>query len=233
MLLFATIHAADSPLGRVDRTSLSDRALVELLVEHFSDWEMFLDENGAYFDITLWEDFAFDASGAVTHIALDAHFDAMVSGSIDFQYVPASAVMFNIANRRLEGSLDTSILPHPLKYLFARYNKLSGGFDCTSLPPAMSVVDISYNCFQGELDFTALPVSIHKMHLRVNNFLGTIDVSACPEGMREIDLRQNSIACVIAKVSSDIPVVRLDGNKLENGVQDVNGDKLVNPRIIA
>ena len=190
MHLNLVVTAIDSALGRLDYDSLSDQALMELLIDGIGDEdkEYFRDSNCDFLDIEEWDGLEFNSDGKVEKIEMSF----AVEASLAFDFVPKSVKKIDFFDCLLTGSVETSLLPDGLEHFkVSETRSLSGTFDFAKLPSHLVTCDICENSFLGTADFTKLPVGLTKLELHANNFSGTLSFASLPEGLGLLSLDHN------------------------------------------
>mmetsp|Transcript_33682 Transcript_33682/g.52658 ORF Transcript_33682/g.52658 Transcript_33682/m.52658 type:complete len:243 (-) Transcript_33682:113-841(-) len=189
----------DSSLGKIDKSTLSQQTLMELLVENLNkSTNVFLDPNGSYMEVSTWHGVTFrDDSVKV----IDWHFEfsdrggscVHPGGSIDLQWIPGTVISFHIGYLKLEGSVDTVVLPRGLERLRLDANKFCGTFLTEHLPRGLTHVGISRNNLSGSLDMTCLPAALREFIALGNSFSGTVDLTKLPGTLEQLSLSKNAL----------------------------------------
>ena len=188
-ILFST---SDPSLGRVDRSTLSDQMMLELLVQHFTeDSKRFLkSDDDAFLPVCTWACVNCDASER----AISFDLKQRVAGSLVLAYIPLQMQVVNVRGYNLEGTLDTENFPDSLQVLSLTANKMSGSVDMTQLPPNFVKFNIGLNDFSGTCDLRALPERIEQISLDSNKFHGSIHLDALPTSLRALDVSRNAFS---------------------------------------
>ena len=115
MCVFQVILSADSSLGRVDYSSFSDQALVELLIDGFDDETKatLQSHDGMYLDVCKWSCIMCDGDDRVIEINIDSRH---VSGLLQLFYAPPKVKMLKVRGtifhrNKVTGILDLAHLP--------------------------------------------------------------------------------------------------------------------------
>mmetsp|Transcript_2186 Transcript_2186/g.3417 ORF Transcript_2186/g.3417 Transcript_2186/m.3417 type:complete len:229 (-) Transcript_2186:6-692(-) len=183
----------DPSLGKVDKSSLSQQTLMELLIQDIDNKSDIcgLPENPK--DISEWRDVSFNDSNEITQINWGCE---ELNGSIHLEWLPLTVAKVDIWNKFfsdavLTGTLDLSNLPASLRYLWLRGNEYFGEIDLTRLPGGMLELDVSYNRLSGRLDLTRLPDGIEVLLLQQNCFSGETNLSELPDSLVDFNVSNN------------------------------------------
>ena len=195
MYVFQLFLSADSSLGRVDYTLMSDQTLTEMLIEGFDDEtkKKYQDKNEMYLDVCEWSCVKCDGNQRVTEI--DIIIDGL-SGSLELRYVPPKVSVVNIrswSRSRMTGSVDLACLPDGMWQLNLRNNQLTGEIKLTQLPDNMEYLHLENNQLTGEINLTQLPDNMEYLHLENNQLTGEINLTKLPYSMRELYLNKNQL----------------------------------------
>ena len=181
-------------LGRVSIDTLPQQALMELLIDDMQNTNRFYDENGDCLDIAQWPRTHFDEDGSVQiidWIGMD------LSGSTNFQWLPATVTECDFRWNALRGSLHFDRLPKKVENLYLSTNSFSGSIDLTCLPAPLRRLDVAYNQLSGTLNLCALPDGLQRLHLAFNGFTGSVDLSRIPKGMHHFSIANNKLSGVL------------------------------------
>ena len=180
------IIASDSSLGRIDKASLSDQTLMELVVDGLKGYKRILqDEHGIYLDVWEWPDIECNPENQVTKIS---YYD-LTGGELALDFLPPLIKQFQVVcfsedeSSKVHGTLNTSKLPSNLESLILSNNKFYGTVDMTTLPANLTSLGLIRNEFTGSCDFTALPAGLLIIDIRTNKFSGSLRIDALPPNM--------------------------------------------------
>ena len=195
-MLFAAIHllSHDDALGRFDIASMSDQAMMELLVGTFHSKSKrklkAVTRSMEYVDIARWACVISSDSGEVTGI----RFQNETIGEINLQYIPKGVKRFEALGSTLAGTLETSALPHGLVvfYLVVTRN-FTGTVEMTKLPKPLEELNITGNEFAGSADLSALPPHLVMLNISGNRFSGMLVLNALPDSLKEIQVSCNNL----------------------------------------
>ena len=211
----------DPSLGRLDYDSLSDQALMEMLISGMTTEykQVFQDENGHYVDVCDWKTFGFTNIGCtdarVTAIKVATY--AFNDAQFPFEFIPPLVQSFWMMDCNLHGTLNPSNLPQNILKFDVGGNALDGSIDCKGFPKSIESIILFENAFSGslalshlldsvvsfeaptnklsgELTLDALPLSMEVLILSQNNFSGPIFIKKLPNGMNCLDLSRNSFS---------------------------------------
>ncbi|KNH04877.1 leucine-rich repeat protein [Perkinsela sp. CCAP 1560/4] len=181
-------------IGRPDRASLPQQALMELLVFGWVNEAAFRDDAGMFHDIIDWTGVECDPDGIATRIDWGSDINLLVqnhkedtpSGSIDLRWVPSSVTALDLTGLNLTGSIDTFSLPIEMGTLRVSKNALYGAFAIAGHPPSTVRVNVSDNALYGTLSFPDLPRGVELLEFAHNAFTGSIDLSSLPDSLRSL-----------------------------------------------
>ena len=186
----------DPALGRLDYSSMSTQALMEMFIEGLTakSKENFQDDQGNYLDIEDWPGFTCE-SDDIEIGWISMHLE----GSLAYQFMPPRTIIFlvQIGQRAIRSSLETADLPRGLQHFIAQRQAHFGTLDMTSLPPALISFDVWVNIFEGTINLTALPSNIKNISISYNKLSGSIDISALPESLKKLYLDHNNLSGTI------------------------------------
>ena len=200
-----TLLTVDSPyVSRVDRATLSEQTLMELLVGGMDDVGAF-QHDGAFTEVKTWVGVQLDSAGHVLIIdwdrsqvdiifGYDENSKLCSGGSIDLRWLPERLESFRISDMLLDGSLDTRMLPASLVVFVCDCNDIIGSFDVTGLPQDICNVSVRSNVFAGSLQLTQLPTGLQVLCLSDNNFTGSADLTNLPDGLEILELSGNQLS---------------------------------------
>ena len=212
------LRAADLSLGKVDKGSLSDQTLMELLFDGLTEdsKDSFI-LDGAYTDACLWPGVSCNENHSVEKIAIINFF---FEGTVSFDYLPPHLTEFSMPTRafkqkRLVGTLDTAEMPRKMQKFDIFWNAISGTVDMTSLPPSLSHLNLARNNFSGTCDLTALPESMTYLSVARNQLTGSIALDALPNSLETLILSFNSFSGTLCfdKLPEKLGKLILQSNK--------------------
>ena len=184
--------AVDTQLGRVDRSSLSDQILIEMLVQGFTGIAKgrYQDKFGVFIDVCEWCGVDCDAENRVTAV-YDIEFTA---GEISLSHIPPKVESFEMYSKNLTGTLEAGDLPQCLETFDISGNAFDGTVDFQNLPRALAHFDINTNAFTGSADLTTLPHSLRVLWMHANRFSGELCLSSPPQRLNHINLSANAFS---------------------------------------
>ena len=185
------LSTADSQLGRVDYSLLSDQALMEMLIEEISDAakKKYQDKDGMYIDVCDWERIKCDADGNVIKV-----YDIEADGTISLSYIPPKVWSFQMFMRGVHGTLETSALQPSLKVLKIAQNKFHGTVNFATLPPNMVKLGVYKNAFTGSVNLESLPDSLTHLWIFRNKFSGTLCLKKLPPKFKYFEISDNAFS---------------------------------------
>ena len=196
------LHTVDPALGRLDYDSLSDQALMEMLITSVvaESKQYFKDENGNFLDVCEWrytddEDVfhgIYCKDDRVTQV--DLSYSQFEKEQFPFHFIPPLVHFCDIANSRLHGTLDTTLLPLHLTFLILCQNLLHGAINWGGFPRALEEIELSYNEFCGSFLLQDLPDCIKFLDARNNKLSGELSLDSIPKGMENLWLGENELS---------------------------------------
>ena len=201
MLLYHFL-AVDSA-GRVDKTSIPQQTLMELLLMECTALKPMQTPSGDTMDITEWNGVRFDGDdvteimwrgrGVIAADIAPPSCALMRSfGTIDLAWIPDTVRTFCIIHLRLEGTLYPLQLPRRLSYLNCNGNKLAGSCSLDGMPANITHIDVGHNRLSGLLDIPALPDTVELFNCSFNKFSGSFSLEILPAALQCIHLEANA-----------------------------------------
>ena len=190
---FDPLSACDPSLGRLDYDSLSDQALMEMLIDgmHAHSEIIYLDENRNYKDVCEW--YRIECTDErVTKVAIC--YQGFSTKPFPFHFTPPLVTTAIFSDCGLHGTLDGSHLPLDLEQLGVQGNSLSGAIDFKSFPRKMKAINLSFNEFSGECAFSDLPDTLENFAAPCNKFCGELSLNSLPAAMMQLDLSLNDFS---------------------------------------
>jgi len=184
------VLSADPALGKVDKSTLSQQTLMELLVAKMESETPIWGSD--------WNPTIVPAWAKVEHeiIKID-WFHCELSGSLPIEWLPLSVVYFSVLWNILTGTIDLTCLPDGLVTLTLSSNSFFGYIDLISLPSGLKDLSLNNNNFSCEANFDHLPSSIEHLSVAIKNYDLYGEVHSFPgtslsiEGTQIRDMRKN------------------------------------------
>ena len=206
----------DAALGRLDYHSLSDQALMEMLISGMDeeDQEYYQDGNDNFLDVCEWS-VVTCTDERVTSVNVRykefgetqflfrfippnvSHFQGEGSnlhGTLDTAELPQVLLDFNVADNELHGTLNWKGLPQKLETLMIDENNFCGSLALSDLPRSLKDFEACNNQFSGEISLNDLPPALEELWLYGNLLTGSIHIEKLPESIRNISLGGNSLS---------------------------------------
>ena len=203
----------DPALGLLDYESLSDQALMEMLIDGMTakDKAVFHDKNGNSKDVGEWRGIAL-SNDRVTEVAI--LYQEFSKKQFPFDLIPPLVTNFVVFDCNLHGLLDTSILLQNLSVINISFKNLHGTLNFKAIPRKMREMAISHNQFTGSCALDELPKSLKLFEASRNKFSGEISLNALPDAMDELNLRGNLLtgSITIETLPYFIRNIELDNN---------------------
>ena len=213
VLCIPNASAIDPSLGRLDYESLSDQALMEMLITplDFEDKKSFQDENGNFSDVCEWDYVVCKDDRVIEFDSCGLSFGkdqfpfqfipplvdffrispSKVRGTLDTSHLPSSLTIFDVSKNLLHGSINWLTFPRTLVEIEMRSNKFHGSCLLQDLPNGITHLDASYNKLSGDLSLDNMPQGMVKLYLQNNDLCGSIRFDRFPPSMTTLDLSYN------------------------------------------
>ena len=196
------VAAFDPALGRLDYESLSDQALMEMLIDGMeeSSKKEFQDDNGNFKDISEWPCLSVSEStpleeSTVARVKVISFAEREFGVTqFPFSFLPPQVVQLCANKCNIHGTLDTSVLSPDLRFFTVSQNALHGSINWRRFPRTLKNIDISANKFTGSCKLADLPRTARTLDASRNELSGEISLSELPNGMRWIDLYTNKLS---------------------------------------
>ena len=191
-----TLFSADLSLGRLDCDSLSDQALMEILVDGLCDSAKTKIKNtkDEYIDVCDWPNITCNEDGRVIEVE---SFQGQKVGKIALEFLPPLVTKVSILDFtqevHIEGTLRTSLLPAQIKALEIVNIGISGQVELKGLPESLTQVCLSYNVFTGSCDLTELPSALIRLEINDNKLSGSISLENLPKTIVVLCLQDNKL----------------------------------------
>ena len=192
------LFASDSShLGRLDYTSLSTQALMEIFIEGIENREVICRSAEEPADFDKWKGFWYSedqpADGAEKQFE-SSWVDLALVGTIDLQWLPPTVLSLDIDDNQLSGSLNLTALPPSIQVLDCRNNAFSKEIDLCHLPAEIELLDLSVNQLSGSLNLEKLPTSMEELLLNANRFTGTVCLRHLPPNLVDLSVSENELS---------------------------------------
>ena len=187
--------AIDPSLGRLDYESLSDQALMEMLIDQmcFKEKNYFQDENGNYKDVSEWPGVQCSDSDDDRVVEIELYGLTFSAKQFPFNFIPPMVSYFGASQSNLQGTLEASHLPSKLTALYISHNKLHGPLNFAKFPRQMGTLYMGANKFCGSLRLSDLPRSLTHFSAANNQFCGEISLNDLPQAMEFFDVSNNML----------------------------------------
>ena len=203
----------DPALGRLEYDSLSEQALMEMLIDGIAEEKKkpFQDTNGSYLDVSEWRMVTIKDSQVTAITESHCHFSKK---QFPFRFIPPHVEKFRLDLCHLHGTLDPSLLPQELKMFNVCSNALNGTINFKALPQSLKGMYISNNAFSGGLELADLPHSLRELTARKNQFSGEISLDDLPPALEWLSLPNNLLAgsINIERLTGSLRLLNLSDN---------------------
>ena len=241
-MISTAILCVDQALGRLDNHSLSDQALMEMLIDGMEEEhkELYQDENGNFLDVCEWEgiecaddrvEYLFLAFRKFTekpfpfnfippHVQTFRASDCNLHGTLETGVLPSGIKLLNVESNALHGTLSLKAFPRAMEKIWVTWNALTGSLVLSDLPQSLKKFGADFNKFCGEIDLNDLPPALENLSIGGNALTGSINIESLPDSIRHIDLSENAFSkdfrmCMFPPELIDIDVT---GNPLSGTV---------------
>ncbi|KNH04303.1 leucine-rich repeat protein [Perkinsela sp. CCAP 1560/4] len=186
------VCGVDPALGRLDYSSLSQQALMEMLIEGLEAVGKICGSREEPKEVEDWEGVDVeDTTGDVTKIDWES---MGLKGLLDVQWMPATVRYFDASVNDIIGSFNPSDLPASIETALLYINSLTGPIDLRNLLEGIQKFDISHNQLSGSIDLRHLPQSTQKLALNDNSFTGSVCLKNLPNGLEVLNIAQNDLS---------------------------------------
>ena len=211
----AVLLCVDPALGRLDYDSLSDQALMEMLIDGMRNRSKkgLKDESGNFLDVSEWDCIEFSDEGRVAKVDL-VNFK-FTEKQFPFQFIPPQAILFVAFDCNLHGTLDTAVIPENIVQFDISINNLHGPLNFKGFPRNLETLTIAENAFCGSLVLSDLPRSLIYFDAGSNKFSGEMPLNGLPPALVGLWAHDNSLtgSINIEKLPNSIETLDLNGNK--------------------
>ncbi|KNH06297.1 leucine-rich repeat protein [Perkinsela sp. CCAP 1560/4] len=187
-LLF--LDTADPLLGRLDYASLSQQALMEMVISEITNKEKICGDVDEPEDIEQWEGVIIE-DGEVVDIEWDV---CGLEGSLCVEWLPSSVIGFIASENEFTCTLNWASLPTSMTHLDLRNNAFTGPIDLEKLPVRIKYLDVSINQFSGCLKLDSLPDTLTYFYANNNQFSGSVDLTGLPAALMSLHISQNQLS---------------------------------------
>ena len=201
------LHVDTQCLGRVDKTTLSEQSIMELLVADLcasgKHTRAFRDEEGNFLPVEEWRGVEVNAYGDVQKIKWKSTYwiraSSMVpqGGTIYFEWIPTQTAEFSATYMAMSGTLDAGVLPHGLVVFDISNNLITGPLETEKLPSTIQTVSVANNQLSGSLDLSSLPPKLESLQAGSNMFTGSVRLENLPQTLHVLELSGNKLSGTI------------------------------------
>ena len=135
------LESVDPWFGRVDRASLPQQALMEMVIDGIANKQKICGDANEPKDSEEWIGVTVEDEEVVSI----RWRQFKLEGSLHLECLPSSVMEFDATDNNLTGSLDRASLPTSLKKLNLAGNEFTGAIDLERLPKSMVILGVSYN----------------------------------------------------------------------------------------
>ena len=216
--LISQLYADElSQVARVEKASLSQQVLLEMVVEHLNDKNLFCGDDSEFLDVCSWSGIVCDQGGVIVSVHWSTTIESFFprAGTIALEWIPNPTRNFDVYLNGLSGTLTIKLLPNSLRFLDVSSNSLSGKIELSDLPQHITSFDIASNCFSGSIRLDSLPKALEFLDVSRNAFTG---------GLRLTDI-PTELQCMRLQFNKFEGFVHVD-DSIANIIVDVRGAKI-------
>ena len=215
--MFQLSITVDPSLGRLDYESLSDQALMEMLVDGLVEFHkrVFQDANEHFHDVCEWAGIECN-DGRVEKVNLqERKVNKFTAKKFPFEFIPPLVVSFKAYKTNMHGTLDPADLPVNLKILRVYENSLHGSLSFKAFPRKMEDITIFKNNFHGSIQLSDFPSSLMQLDAENNSFCGEVCLNDLPPRMQWLQISANKLtgSINIERLPASIQVINLSKNE--------------------
>mmetsp|Transcript_6907 Transcript_6907/g.10459 ORF Transcript_6907/g.10459 Transcript_6907/m.10459 type:complete len:200 (+) Transcript_6907:34-633(+) len=172
LLVFSITLCADLPLGKVEKSTLSEDILLELLIEKMTaNTERIRGNEENSWEVSEWNGLELNAQKNIGAIKWS---NKGLTGGIQLEYLPRTTRRAYFDNNSLSGDLCLTDLPEGLVKLAFSNNKFSTTVDLTRLPSTLAGLFLDKNPLFGVTDFSRLPSGLVWLWMNDTLLSGTV-----------------------------------------------------------
>ncbi|KNH04162.1 leucine-rich repeat protein [Perkinsela sp. CCAP 1560/4] len=186
------LDTLDPLLGRLDYASLSQQALMELVIEEIINKQKICGDSNEPQDIDDWLGVKLEDDKVVE---IDWN-SSDLTGLLHLQWLPSSVCTCTIILNQLAGTLDLASLPVAMKQLGLGINAFTGCIDLERLPENMESFAINSNQLSGSLKLGSLPKTLTQFNATYNKFSGCIDLTQLPAALTGLYVSNNQLSAL-------------------------------------
>mmetsp|Transcript_20840 Transcript_20840/g.32515 ORF Transcript_20840/g.32515 Transcript_20840/m.32515 type:complete len:213 (-) Transcript_20840:38-676(-) len=183
----------DPSIGKVDKSLLPQKALMELFIENMDKKSNVRNKTD---DNTKWWGVQCDTDG--NFVEIDWH-NENLGGNVSFEWLPSTIRKVILIDNNIVGSLPLIDLPPPMVHFDVSWNAFTGSIDLTQLPTPMKFINVSHTRISGSVDLRHLPEGLTGMYLNNTKLSGLTDFSKLPRTLRRFDVGHTSLAGDLVK----------------------------------
>ena len=215
----------DPSIGRVNKFSFSQQALMEMFVDGIENREIICGSQENPKDIEEWDEVTVNDKKEVTNVNWLSY---KLHGSIYLEWLPSTLRALILWENSLTGTIDLCHLPEILELLDVSFNSLSGSIDLENLPDSLVELYFEHNRFTGTISLKSLPEKMRVLTVHNNQFTGSIDVTSLPASMKSLSLNNNKFECEtdFSKLPETLDILNVSNTKLSGEINDFKGTYL-------
>ncbi|KNH07232.1 hypothetical protein XU18_2095 [Perkinsela sp. CCAP 1560/4] len=218
--MFAALFVAcDDGTGRVDRSTLSQQALMELFIFGLNEPEKICGTRDGPDDVCKWRGVKCNADGEVERF-LWSNKKKYGNGTLGFEFLPRSIQAVHMSGNSLSGTIQLADLPGRMEVVSLTNNKLTGSLDLDTLPATFRGLQLCVNQFTGEISLENLPKCLEFLSLAVNQLSGTICLTSLPPVLETLDLGQNRFegSLDFRRIPESVRTMQLNENRFSGTI---------------
>mmetsp|Transcript_18147 Transcript_18147/g.28420 ORF Transcript_18147/g.28420 Transcript_18147/m.28420 type:complete len:238 (-) Transcript_18147:36-749(-) len=185
--MFLTLFTIDPALGKVDKFSLSQEILMDLLTSDITNRDRIC-KNADDLEKITWVGVT---PSLKDEIVMISWYQMFLDGPIHLEWLPVTLVLAKISVNRLHGTVNLTNLPETLEEFIISTNDLTGSLKLESLPESMKNLALDQNHFVGSVNLEHLPKRLEYLYLQSNDMDGRVNLTKLPPKMRFLNLSRN------------------------------------------
>mmetsp|Transcript_26742 Transcript_26742/g.41692 ORF Transcript_26742/g.41692 Transcript_26742/m.41692 type:complete len:279 (-) Transcript_26742:23-859(-) len=218
-MLSVLLRSADPGLGRPDKHSLPQEALMELFIAHITEGKecVYRPPEGNS-DLPYWSNMKYNENGEFRRIYW---FQRPITGDLAFEWLPDTIEEVQIADHpNISGTLNLDCLPTELHTCRIHSNGFCGEISLVNLPKKLVVLNVSINSLKGALNLERLTESLEELSLHMNKFQGTVNLTLLPKKMNRLRLHENLLSGApdVTKLPPHMEELLLGANKFQGSI---------------
>ncbi|KNH03741.1 leucine-rich repeat protein [Perkinsela sp. CCAP 1560/4] len=210
---------SDNDVGRVDRASLPQQALMELFIFGLNEPEEICGSRDNPDDVCEWQGVKCNGDREVEDFHWGFKWDNG-TGTLGLEFLPPSMKVVAMYQNALYGTFQLADLPKKMEVVCLFENQLTGSLDLDSLPAVVRSLQLSKNEFTGDISLENLPKCLKELELAENQLSGTICLTSLPPALQVIHLKKNNFegSLDFTRLPASMKVINLSENRFSGTI---------------